>query len=125
VEEHAAIFHFEAVGTLEVGSGDGLFCIFEMRDVDIGEEFQFVLRWISEFFLEFSVFFWDGFHLLFDLSTAMLLDLDFIVDLLVLMLKESDFLKKRAFLIFSCFLFLCDGGLDGSDFTLGCRSDLF
>lgn len=55
----------------------------------------------------------------------MLLNLYLIVYLLVLMFKHCDFLEERAFLIFGGFLLLCNGGLDGSDFFLNCRCDLF
>lgn len=71
------------------------------------------------------MFFGDGSHLLFDLPTTVLLDLYLIVNLPVLMLQDCDFLQERAFLIFIGFLLLCNGGLDGGDFSLDSRCELF
>jgi hypothetical protein len=125
VKEHAAVLHFQIVGALEVCSSDGLFSVFKMGDVDVGEEFQLALGRFGEFLFQFAMLFGDGLHLLLDLPTAVLLDLDLIVDLLVLMLQHRHLLQQSPFLVLSCFLLLCNGGLDGCDLALSHRSGLF
>ncbi len=125
MKEDAAVLDIKVVGVLEVCNGDSFFWIFEMGDIDVGEEFQFVLRWFCEFFFKFAMFFGDGLHFLLDLSTAMLLDFDFIIDLLVLMLEHSYLFHQSLFLTLSCFLLLCNGGLNGSDLALSHGSCLF
>jgi hypothetical protein len=87
IEEDATILWLEAVVVDNFLCGYCVFWVFEIWNVNIGQEFQFVFTGFGDLLLELTMVFWsNALHLFFYLIISVLFDLDLIIYLFVLVL---------------------------------------